>query len=152
MELIYVLIAALIIILPLILTKFLSGRSRDAKAVPQPKPAGKPASAPDAPESVWQEAGRLLAQHRKIDAIKLMRDKTGLDLSAAKDAVETLEKFPATARTPSSLMATVRRAEQTGEEVQKLVAKGRKVEAVKLIRDQTGLGLKEARELVDRLG
>jgi ribosomal protein L7/L12 len=151
MELIYILIAALIIVLPIILTKFFSGRTRDAREVPDAKPATKPATAADAPESVWQEAGRLLAQHRKIDAIKLMREKTGLDLSAAKDAVETLEKFPASARAPSSLTATIRRAEQTSEEVQKLVAQGRKVEAVKLIRDQTGLGLKEARELVDRL-
>ena len=33
-----------------------------------------------------------------------------------------------------------------------LAAKGQKSEAIKLIRERAGLGLKEAKDLVDRLG
>ena len=34
----------------------------------------------------------LIRQNRKIEAIKLMREKTGLGLAEAKDAVEELER------------------------------------------------------------
>ncbi|MGH6651379.1 MAG: ribosomal protein L7/L12 [Sphingopyxis sp.] len=34
----------------------------------------------------------LIRQNRKIEAIKLMREKTGLGLAEAKDAVEALER------------------------------------------------------------
>lgn len=34
----------------------------------------------------------LIRQHRKIDAIKLVRERTGLGLAEAKDAVEALER------------------------------------------------------------
>ena len=35
-------------------------------------------------------------------------------------------------------------------EIRAAIAKGRKVEAVKLVRERTGLGLKEAKDIVDR--
>jgi hypothetical protein len=41
--------------------------------------------------------------------------------------------------------------EQLSPEIYQLLAAGRKVEAIKLIREETGLGLAEARELVDAL-
>jgi large subunit ribosomal protein L7/L12 len=52
----------------------------------------------------------------------------------------------------AGLMATLKTAQETSQEVQKLVAKGRKVEAIKILREKSGLGLKEAKDLVDRLG
>ena len=42
-------------------------------------------------------------------------------------------------------------AEQLSPEVYQLLATGRKVEAIKLIREETGLSLREARELADAL-
>jgi ribosomal protein L7/L12 len=36
-------------------------------------------------------------------------------------------------------------------EVRSLAASGKKINAIKLLRDQTGLGLKEAKDAVDRL-
>ena len=157
MELTYIIIALLIVILPIILAKLLSG-SRDTKKVlgaePRSKPASAPgrAAAPTAGEAVRQEVGRLLTQDRKLDAIKLMRDKSGLTLAAAKDAVELMEKLPASAPPPPGLVATIRQAQEMSDEVQKLVAKGQKIQAIKLIRERTGMGLKEAKDLVDRLG
>lgn len=41
--------------------------------------------------------------------------------------------------------------EQLPHEVYELLAAGRKVEAIKLIRQETGLGLADARELADAL-
>jgi ribosomal protein L7/L12 len=157
MELTYILIAVLIIVLPIILARLLSG-SRDTKKVLGAEPRSKllPApgrtAAPTAGEAVRQEVRRRLTQDRKLDAIKLMRDTSGLGLKKAKDAVELLEKLPPSAPPPPGLVATIRRAQDTSDEVQKLVAKGRKIQAIKLIREQTGMGLKEAKDLVDRLG
>jgi ribosomal protein L7/L12 len=159
MELTYIIIAALIIILPIVLTKLFSGGSRrDTKKVLGAEPRSKPASAPrraatpTAGDAVRQEVSDLLAQGRKIEAIKVMRDKSGLTLAAAKDAVEVVEKSPGSVPTPAGLVATIRHAQETSEEVQKLVKKGQKIEAIKLIREQTGMGLREAKDLVDRLG
>jgi ribosomal protein L7/L12 len=63
-----------------------SGRSaaqREAlmRAAPPPKPS---------PE-VLAEVRALLAAGSKIEAIKLLREATGMDLKAAKEAVEALE-------------------------------------------------------------
>ncbi len=41
--------------------------------------------------------------------------------------------------------------EQISEEVLALIGSGRKIEAIKLIREETGLGLREAKRLVDHL-
>ena len=150
MELTYILIAALIIVLPIILTRVLSGGSKDTKKVlgaepSSPRPAALAADAANA--AVGAELTRL-SQETKMEAIKRLRD-TGLSLAAAKGTVETLEKNPAAAR-PAGLVATLRRAQEMSDEVKKLVKNGRKVEAIKLIREQTGMGLKEAKDLVDR--
>jgi large subunit ribosomal protein L7/L12 len=37
------------------------------------------------------------------------------------------------------------------DEVRILAASGKKINAIKLVREQTGLGLKEAKDIVDRL-
>jgi ribosomal protein L7/L12 len=37
------------------------------------------------------------------------------------------------------------------ETVRRLAAQGNKIAAIKLLRDETGLGLKEAKDIVDRL-
>jgi hypothetical protein len=39
-----------------------------------------------------EEIRELIRQNRKIDAIKLVRERTGLGLKEAKDAVEALER------------------------------------------------------------
>src|SRR5688572_17851129 len=38
------------------------------------------------------EVRQLIQQHRKIEAIKIVRERTGLGLKEAKDAVEELER------------------------------------------------------------
>jgi ribosomal protein L7/L12 len=98
------------------------------------------------------EVAMLLAKGGKMEAIKLMREKKGLPLAAAREAVETICREEAIVTPAPGLMATIQRAQQMSEEVQRLAATGRKIEAIKLLREKGGLGLKEAKELVDRLG
>ena len=58
------------------------------------RPSGVPAAADAAPE-----VAQLLAAGRKIDAIRLVRQRTGAGLREAKDYVEAIEG----GRTPSPL-------------------------------------------------
>jgi ribosomal protein L7/L12 len=152
MELTYILIAALIVILPFILTKLLSGRSKDAATVLGAEPARVPAAAPGTPGAVRDEVANLLVQGGKMEAIKLMRDKTGLPLAEAKAAVEAIGREDAIVPPAPGLAATIQRAQQMSDEVRRLAACGQKIEAIKLLREKSGLGLKEAKDLVDRLG
>jgi ribosomal protein L7/L12 len=87
-----------------------------------------------------------------MEAIKLMRDKTGLPLAAAKAAVEAIGREDAIVPPAPGLAATIQRAQQMSDEVRRLAARGQKIEAIKLLREKSGLGLKEAKDLVDRLG
>ena len=158
MDLVYLLLAALIIALPFVLTKLLSGKSRDAdKVLGAYTPAPKAADAPEAPARadavpIEIQVKALLAQDRKIEAIKLMRESRGLSLEAAKDTVEAIQQHGRPTLGEMGMMSTIRLAQQLSKDVHALVASGQKVEAIKLVREQAGLGLKEAKELVDRLG
>ncbi len=154
----YLLLAALIVALPFALTKLLSGKSRDTGKVPgahapPPKPAAASAleAANDA-MSLETQVKALLAEGRKLEAIKLMRESNGLSLADARDAVEAIGQHGRPTLGEMGMMSTIRLAQQLGKEVHELVAGGQKVEAIRLVRDQTGLGLREAKELVDRLG
>jgi ribosomal protein L7/L12 len=59
---------------------------RDALMRP-PTPA---TLSPSLASDVMQQVQSLMAANRKIDAIKLVRESTGLGLKEAKDFVETL--------------------------------------------------------------
>lgn len=164
MELTYILIAAAIVILPIVLTKLLSGKSGDDAKVlgaytPGKKPAPGTAPSPDpahaAPADTAMLADQikaLLAQGNKIEAIKLAREKTGFPLEAAKDLVETIEKGGGHVHVKFSFKTTLKDANELNDQVKQLVAQGKQIEAIKLIRDRTGLDLKRAKDLVDRLG
>ena len=173
MEWTYILIAAAIVILPFVLTKLLSGKSGDTTKVmgaytPEPKPAvapvhkravtpaHKPSAAPADSGDFTGQIRSLLAQGKKIEAIRLARDKTGFPLDAAKDMVETIEKAGGAAASPAPAavdpLALIRDAKDLSNEVYRLVKLGNKIDAIKLVREKTGLGLKEAKDLVDRVG
>ena len=95
-------------------------------------------------ESLPEHIADLIRQGRKIEAIRLLREETGVSLARAKEAVERIGAGldplpPAPGAAPDALDA----------EVLALARSGRKVEAIKRLREQTGLGLKEAKERVD---
>ena len=86
------------LLIGLFIAKYLRGRGRGDLTAPPPSRPMPRASAP-APmirigdERIDNEEIRdLIRQDRKIEAIKLVRERTGLDLAEAKDAVEALEQ------------------------------------------------------------
>lgn len=79
----------------------------------------------------------------KIEAIRLLRDRTGMGLADAKEAVEA-GHLPDKAHAPAP-----RALQQLPAAATALLREGNKIEAIKLIRQAGGLGLKEAKELAD---
>ncbi len=153
MELTYIIIAAVIIIFPFILTRLFSGRSRmDTDTVPGASTATrKNARQAGGKETPAAEVNDLLDQGSKIEAITSAREKTALPLATAKDMVETIEKSAKPATVEPAILEMIRVASELAPAVQQLVKEGKKVEAIKLIRDRTGMDLKEAKDIVDKL-
>lgn len=90
----------------------------------------------------------LLGQQKMIEAVKLCRERTGLGLKEAKDLVDGLAAgrrgiLPAPAPKPP--------AGPLDAELLALLKAGKTIEAVKLHRERTGLGLKESKDAVDAL-
>ncbi|TVO58781.1 ribosomal protein L7/L12 [Denitromonas halophila] len=86
------------------------------------------------------EAGQL------IEAIKIVRQTHGLDLAEAKDWVERERDAPG---------APAPAADHDGDHdlpsaAEAALAGGRMIDAIKIVRAERGLGLKEAKALVDR--
>lgn len=77
----------------------------------------------------------------KIDAIRLLRQETGLGLKEAKEALES-GAYSVDRGTPGSFHGVPANAAAEA-------AKGNLIEAIKLTRESTGLGLKEAKALVE---
>jgi ribosomal protein L7/L12 len=99
-----------------------------------------------------QEVRAMLATGAKIEAVKLVRERTSLGLKEAKDLVDAIES----GASPSigSLAFGNSRADATTDvaaEVRRLIAARKIVDAIKLVRERTGLGLKEAKDYVTRL-
>lgn len=87
----------------------------------------------------------LLRSGQKIEAIKRYRELTQVGLKEAKDAVEAMERGEPVPVSGGPAPAAV------GSSVQDLLRDGRKLEAIKLYRAQTGLGLKEAKDAVEAM-
>lgn len=86
----------------------------------------------------------MLQRGQKIEAIKLYRQFTGSGLREAKEAVESIERgFPMEKQ--DSPQADIE------SQIIALLKNNRKIEAVKLYRKATGLGLKEFKDAVDQI-
>jgi ribosomal protein L7/L12 len=111
------------------------------------------------PESVWHEQRTmmsseaeqlvaelqaLLAAGRKIEAIKRYREATGVGLKEAKETVEAIQRNePLPERKPVDSALE--------NEVVSLLEGGRYIQAIKLYRERTGVGLKDAKDAVKAL-
>lgn len=89
----------------------------------------------------------LIRQGRKIEAIKLIREETGVDLVQAKQAVDRLSASEAFEDLPSGLLET----DAPDADVEALARQGRKIEAIKALRERTGLSLAEAKAQVEQI-
>jgi ribosomal protein L7/L12 len=105
-------------------------------------------------EAIRQAA---LADH-KIEAIKLYREATGAGLAEAKRAVEELEEqwrsglsspdvtMPGPGAGPGNIPTPLQL-----DQIRRAACDGDKIQAIKLYREATGLGLAEAKQAVERL-
>jgi ribosomal protein L7/L12 len=104
------------------------------------------------PQPLPPDAAAALARGHKIEAIKLLREATGLGLAEAKHAVEAAARpgrrgtaagapAPATAPPQAATLAAVQQALRAGQTL----------EAIQLYRAYAGVGLKEAKDAVDAM-
>jgi ribosomal protein L7/L12 len=98
------------------------------------------------PDSLEGAVRSLLAQGKKIAAIKLYREQTGVGLAEAKNAVESIERGDGL---PDHAAAAT--AADPIQQILQLLAAGKKIEAIKIYRQQTNVGLKEAKDAVEAL-
>lgn len=91
----------------------------------------------------------LIDRGMTLEAIKRYRDVTGAGLAEAKTAIDELKA----SRSLPPRTSTQPRAVESGLElaVLEVMRQGRKIEAIKLYRERTGAGLKQAKEAVDAL-
>ncbi|GIJ46422.1 hypothetical protein Val02_33080 [Virgisporangium aliadipatigenens] len=94
------------------------------------------------------EVMELVRAGRKIEAVKLVRERTGLGLKEALDAVEAIA---AGGRMPDIKRQRAASIGDARAEIMALKARGQAIPAIKLIRQVTGLGLKEAKDLYEAL-
>jgi len=88
-----------------------------------------------------------IAAGNKIAAIKLYRDATGAGLAEAKEAVELI----AAGKPPKDASRAPQPDEPGLQRVSAAISAGNLIEAIRLYRTATGVGLKEAKEAVDAL-
>lgn len=86
-----------------------------------------------------------IQQGRTVEAIKLLRESSGLGLKEAKEIIDDYSSgnavsitSPDAALSPPAAMTDA-------------LQRGNKIEAIRLLREQTGLGLKEAKEAVEAM-
>jgi ribosomal protein L7/L12 len=95
----------------------------------------------------YERIAELIEQGRKIEAVKLLRENTGVSLEEAKAQIERLT---------AEAVGQVPLAERPGlgtkglpEDVLALARAGQKLEAIKVLRERTGQGLKESKEQIE---
>lgn len=100
--------------------------------------------------SLAQQISAMAREGRRIDAIKALNEASGIGLQAAK---QTLEADDSVAGVERALRGepTPRVTVAASAEVRRLAAAGQTLAAIKQLRKETGLGLKDARDEVDKL-
>lgn len=92
----------------------------------------------------------LVDSHKFIEAIKLIRQhKQSIGLKEAKEIVDELARSGELKLPHNRVFSDA--PVQGPERVLDLLRQGNKIMAIKELRDQTGMGLKEAKDEVDRL-
>lgn len=103
---------------------------------------------PDPPAfPVEEEIRSLIAQNRKIEAIKLLRQTSGLGLKEAKDSVDAMAAgVPPLLSSPSAATDM-----SSGDRIANLVRAGNKIAAIRDYRAATGASLVDAKAYIEEL-
>lgn len=114
------------------------------------------------PSNLREEMEQLIRQNNKIMAIKICRERTGLGLKESKDIADALQAgkpvdfplerspLPAATVAPPPSQGDLRDS-AAFEEVKRLAYAGKLIEAIKIYREKTGLGLKESKQAVEAI-
>ena len=104
-------------------------------------------------ETQKQEILSLAQQRSKIEAIKWVRDHSDLGLKEAKDYVENLLVNTVENSNYSTFQNSTDQSNSSIplQEIHLLIQQGRKIEAIKLVKDASNIGLKEAKDFIDSL-
>ena len=90
-------------------------------------------------------------QGERIKAIKLVREANpGMDLREAMEAVDAYALGQEHFFTATRAQAETAHSLQLPDAAIAAIARGQLIEAIKIVREATGLGLKEAKDLVDQ--
>jgi ribosomal protein L7/L12 len=146
-----VLIVIAIVFLIAAIILWVASRRRRESAMDTMRARTRAASEPAPASDTFARVRTLMMQDEKIEAIKLLREKTGMGLAEAKAAVERLE---AGGYVDSNASAGSGHAQLPGElaaAVRGLLQRGDKIAAIKLVRERMKLDLKDAKDLVDKL-
>lgn len=161
-----VLIVAMIaagVVLVLLVVLLLRGRTRTKVIAAPTLPAALDATVSDAPSvtaSMTMAAAdsvvrSMAARGDTIQAVKMVREMTGLGLKEAKDYVDALPNAPPITTIARQMAMAASAAPGSGAsmrtEAAALVGRGQMIEAIKMVRERTGMGLKEAKDYVDNL-
>lgn len=96
-----------------------------------------------------QQIRDLASSGRLIQAVKLYRELTNAGLTEAKEAVEAIMEAA-----PLKVSPYIKRDEPDAfleNQIERLLAEGKKIQAVKLVRETYNCGLKEAKDVVDSI-
>ena len=95
-----------------------------------------------------QQIHKLLHVGQKIQAIQLYQQATGVGLAEAKQAVEEMALLEGT-KPPSGVRSYDDPVLES--KIRSLLAKGRKIDAVKIYREEYGVSLTQATDAVNRI-
>ncbi|MEU6409003.1 ribosomal protein L7/L12 [Microbispora sp. NPDC046933] len=114
------------------------------------RPAGplawrSPGLLPPVSADLQHRVRELYAENKQIEAIKLIREQTGLGLKEAKDLAEALASGRPLPVAPGHARHDL------ASRVRELKAAGRGEQAVFLVRGETGMGQSEAERFVDAI-
>jgi ribosomal protein L7/L12 len=97
-------------------------------------------------QSLEAEIRNLLGSRGKIEAIKYYRERTGAGLAEARQAVEAIGEG---SNDPVALSDVA--GADLGDELEPFLRRGNVIAAIKLYRERTGVGLKQAKDDVEAL-
>lgn len=125
------------------------------RGLPEPGPAPAPESRPKpgpGPVRGGETLEELVRAGSLIEAVKRVREQTGLGLAEAKERVD---HFKAHGRWPAAAAPAPREAAESEPQLRQLetlIRQGNMIQAIKLAREQNpGMDLKTAKELVEVL-
>lgn len=95
-----------------------------------------------------QKIHEYIHAKQMIQAVRFYREITGASLAEAKEAMEEMAVMELT-RPPSGTRSYDNPVLES--KIRSLLAKRKKIEAIKIYREEYGTGLKEAKDAVDRI-